>query len=197
LPAESSRDGHGRQGIALSAIDVGELLVVPRGHAHPREARFCLGGLDQLPQEGLGGLEVLEFDETADLRREGRVMLAVDMSRAVTHGSARYPARPPTRSITADVGGPQAVRPVRHETGGTEPCAPILSAVAPPVESADGTGIASSAGRGAATEIDDPLAPGTIPARIRTASMAPTLRRRRRVRHRAEPARWHTRHEDR
>jgi len=109
LPAESSPDGHGRPGIAVSAINLGELLVVPRGHAHPREARFRLGGLDQLPQEGLGGLELLEFDETADLRREGRVMFAADMSRAVTPGSARYPARPPTRSITADVGGPQAV----------------------------------------------------------------------------------------
>ena len=105
MPAESSQDGHGRRGITLSAIHLGELLVVPRGHAHPREARFRLGGLDQLPQEGLGGLELLEFDETADLRRKGRVMFTADMSRAVTPGSARYPARSPTRSIMADVAG--------------------------------------------------------------------------------------------
>ena len=114
MPAESSPDGHGRPGIAVSAINLGELLVVPRGHAHPREARFRLGGLDQLPQEGLGGLELLEFDETADLRRKGRVMFTADMSRAVTPGSARYPVR----SIMADVAGQTlGVRYVTRQAG--------------------------------------------------------------------------------
>ena len=86
MPAESRQDGHGRRGVALGTVDVGELLVVPRGHAHPRETGFRLGGLDQLPQEGLGGTELLEFEEQGDLRREGRVVLAADLSEAVAHG---------------------------------------------------------------------------------------------------------------
>ena len=98
----------------MGAIDVGELLVVPRGHAHPREAGFRLRGLDQLLQEGLGGTELLEFEEQGDLRREGRVMFAADMSRAVTPGSARYPVR----SIMADVAGQTlGVRYVPRQAG--------------------------------------------------------------------------------